>query len=230
MDPISQGALGAVVPQLVSRSGRLRAYALLGCAAGMAPDLDVFISSAADPLLFLEYHRQFTHALLFIPAGAAIVALALHGMVRRTLRLSETYFACLLGYATHGLLDGCTSYGTQLLWPFSDERVAWNNVSVVDPLFTVPLLCLVVLAAVRRRRAFAVAGLGWSSSFPHAARKAGVVTTAPATAAFVMKSRLVMTIESFFTSTPPRFPLDLPMFLDLLGAAGTSCGRSCLRM
>ena len=162
MDPISQGAIGALVSQVASRREKLRAFAVLGCIAGMAPDLDVFIDSSTDPLLFLEFHRQFTHALLFIPIGAALVALPLQPVVRRTLRPRETYLACLLGYATHGLLDACTSYGTQLLWPLSEHRVAWNNVSVVDPLFTLPLLGLVSLAAVRRRRAFAVAGLFWA--------------------------------------------------------------------
>ena len=165
MDPISQGALGAVASQVMPRREKLRAVAFLGCIAGMAPDLDVFISSSSDPLLFLEYHRQFTHALLFIPVGAALVALPLHPLVRRTLQPRQTYLACLLGYATHGLLDACTSYGTQLLWPFSDYRVAWNNVSIVDPLFTLPLLCLVILAAVLRRRALAVAGLIWAIGY-----------------------------------------------------------------
>ena len=165
MDPISQGALGAAAPQAVLSREKLPAFALLGCLAGMAPDLDVFINSSTDPLLFLEYHRQFTHALVFIPVGAALVAVLLHGFVRRTLRFRETYLACLIGYATHGLLDGCTAYGTQLFWPFSDYRVAWNNVSVFDPLFTLPLLCLAILAATLRRRAFAIAGLIWALGY-----------------------------------------------------------------
>ena len=165
MDPITQGALGAAAPQAVLSREKLPAFACLGCLAGMAPDLDVFIGSSTDPLLFLEYHRQFTHALVFIPVGAAIVATLLHGFVRRTLRPRETYLACLIGYATHGLLDGCTAYGTQLFWPFSDYRVGWNNVSVVDPLFTLPLLCLAILAATLRRRALAVAGLVWALGY-----------------------------------------------------------------
>lgn len=165
MDPLSQGALGAVLPQVAHPRERLGVLALVGALAGMAPDLDVFIASDADPLLFLEYHRQFTHALVFIPIGAGIVALALYGFVRRSLRPVETYLACLLGYATHGLLDACTSYGTQLLWPFTDYRVAWNNVSVVDPLFTLPLLALVVAAAIRARRALAWAGLAWALGY-----------------------------------------------------------------
>lgn len=165
MDPISQGTIAAVVPQAAFRWEKMRATALLGCLAGMAPDLDVFISSPDDPLLFLEYHRQFTHALVFIPVGAAIAALLLHWTVRRTLAVRESYLACLLGYATHGFLDACTSYGTQLFWPFTDYRVAWNNVSVVDPAFTVPLLLLAIVAAVRRRRVYAVIGLIWALAY-----------------------------------------------------------------
>ena len=40
-----------------------------------------------------------------------------------------TYLFCLLGYATHGMLDACTSYGTQLLWPFTNHRYAFNTIS-----------------------------------------------------------------------------------------------------
>lgn len=131
----------------------------------MAPDLDVLIRSSADPLLALQFHRQFTHALVFIPVGALIVAAALHWLFRRTLRFRETWLACLLGYATHGLLDACTSYGTQLFWPFSDYRVSWNVVSVIDPFFTLPVLVLVVLAVVRRRRVFTAAAAGWAIGY-----------------------------------------------------------------
>ena len=77
MDPISQGAIGAAFAQSATSAEKIRAYAIFGCLAGMAPDLDVFIQSSTDPLLFLEYHRHFTHALIFIPFGAALVAAVL---------------------------------------------------------------------------------------------------------------------------------------------------------
>ena len=165
MDPFSQAAVGAVASTTVAGAQKLRAFALLGCIAGLAPDLDILVGSSTDPLLFLEYHRQFTHALAFIPIGAAFVALVMHWPVRKVLRPMESYAACLAGYATHGLLDACTSYGTQLLWPFSDVRVAWNNVSVVDPLFTLPLVAFVVAAVLGRRRVFAVIGLAWAAGY-----------------------------------------------------------------
>lgn len=165
MDPISQGTIGAALPQAWAKPEKLRAAALAGCAAGLAPDLDVFISSSVDTLLFLEFHRQFTHALIFIPIGAGIVALAMAWPLRRWLAFRECYLACLLGYATHGFLDACTSYGTQLFWPFSTHRVAWNNVSVVDPLFTLPLLGAVIAGVVTRRRWPTLVGLAWAAVY-----------------------------------------------------------------
>lgn len=165
MDPVSQGALGAGLAAGSADRRRVGAAVLLGGLSGMAPDLDVFIRSAEDPLLFLEYHRQFTHALVFIPVGALICALVLHPLVGRRLRFVESFWFCLLGYATHGLLDACTSYGTQLLWPFSDARIAWNAVSVVDPLFTLPVAILVVLATRRGRPSLAGLAMLWAVTY-----------------------------------------------------------------
>jgi inner membrane protein len=60
------------------------------------------------------------------------------------------------------LLDACTTYGTQLLWPFTDARFAWNTVSVIDPLFTLPILALVITAGLRKRPLFARLALAWA--------------------------------------------------------------------
>lgn len=166
MDPVSQGVLGSVLPQAVAPSNPKRfAVAGAGWLAGMLPDADVLIRSSADPLLFLEYHRQFTHSLVFIPMGGLIAAALLWPIWRRWMGFVPLYLVCVLGYGTHGLLDACTSYGTQLLWPFSDVRYAWNNVSIVDPLFTLPLLFLVGWAGWSQRRRIAVIGLCWALGY-----------------------------------------------------------------
>jgi inner membrane protein len=165
MDPLTQGALGAALAAGVAGRRRVVAAAALGAAAGMAPDLDVLIRSPTDPLLFLEYHRQFTHALLFIPLGALLCALPLHLLVRNRLDFGHTYLFCALGFGTHGLLDACTSYGTQLLWPFSQTRIAWNVIAVVDPLFTIPLLGLTIAATVRRQPVPARIGVAWAVAY-----------------------------------------------------------------
>jgi len=165
LDPLSQGSLGAAFAAGAGRREELRAGAAAGLLAGLAPDLDVLIRSSADPLLFLEYHRQFTHALVFVPVGALLCALVAYPLARRWLHFGRLYLFCLLGYGSHGLLDACTSYGTQLLWPFSEVRVAWNVVSVIDPQFTLPLLTLVVVGWARRRRGWVVFALLWAAVY-----------------------------------------------------------------
>jgi inner membrane protein len=168
MDPLSQGVLGAAAPKSVAPPEHARLACLLGFLAGMAPDLDIFIRSPRDPLLFLEYHRQFTHALVFIPVGGFLCGWLLHRLyaARKGLSLRSSVLYCTLGYGTHALLDACTTYGTQLLWPFSDARFAWNAVSVVDPLFTLPMLLLIVLATWHRRAALARLALAWAIAYP----------------------------------------------------------------
>lgn len=46
---------------------------------------------------------------------------------------------------THPLLDCHTTWGTQLLWPLP-YKLAWNNIFVLDPLYTVPFLVCVIIA------------------------------------------------------------------------------------
>ena len=61
-----------------------------------------------------------------------------------------------------GVIDACTSYGTHLFWPFSDERVAWHVISIVDPLFTSILLLTFVLGLRFKLKKVALIGLSMS--------------------------------------------------------------------
>lgn len=165
MDPVSQGTVGAAFAQVASSKSNIVKISVIGFLAGLAPDLDIVIRSSTDPVLFLEYHRQFTHSLIFIPFGALLVALFLFPFVKASMSFKAVYVASLLGYATHGLLDACTSYGTLLFWPFSNERVTWNNISIVDPLLTIPSLILVGVAMKTRNRIFSFFAIGWIISY-----------------------------------------------------------------
>ena len=52
-----------------------------------------------------------------------------------------------------------------LLWPFSDVRIAWNNVAVVDPAFTIPAIALLAIAILKQRRLFALCAFVWMISY-----------------------------------------------------------------
>ncbi|MGH1485819.1 MAG: metal-dependent hydrolase [Cellvibrionaceae bacterium] len=168
MDPLTQGVVAAVASQQVSQRKHIAYATLLGFFSGMTPDLDVLIKSDVDPLLALEYHRHFTHSLFFIPVGGLLCALVFYALIFRRPSMQAQGFTfkrvwlyCTLGYATHGLLDACTTYGTQLLWPLSDMRVAWNTISIIDPIFTLPLLTFIVIAALKKSKRFAHIALVW---------------------------------------------------------------------
>lgn len=165
MDIVTQGLLGGAMAQTVAQPQDVRRHLYIGIVAGLAADADIFINSSSDPLLTLEFHRQFTHSLLFIPLGALIVATVLWLLLRKQMRFTRLYVVCLLGFSLSGFIDACTSYGTQLLWPFSDARIAFNIISIVDPLFTLPLLVFLIFAAVKQRRRYALLGLAWCAVY-----------------------------------------------------------------
>lgn len=170
MDILTHGLLGGSLAQSAARRHTLAAAALAGVVGGILADVDILVSSADDPLLNLEFHRALTHWLVFIPVGGLVAALLVWPLLRRHLRFARIYLFATLGYATHALLDAGTSYGTHLLGPFSDARIAWNVVSVVDPIVTVLLLGGFGLALWRRNPwparvgillALCYFGLGW---------------------------------------------------------------------
>lgn len=161
MDPVTHGLIGASASLSFADKDQTYFATLLGAAGAMLPDLDILIDSASDPLLQLEFHRQFSHSFLFIPVGALIVAALLWWLVKKKLTFKETYSFSLLGIATAGLADTITSYGVQLFWPFTDERFAWNLISVFDPLFSLGIAIAVITAIYKKKRIFAQFAFVW---------------------------------------------------------------------
>lgn len=66
--------------------------------------------------------------------------------------IREWTFLFFWAIFTHPLLDCCTTYGTQFFQPFFDYRVAFNNISVADPAYTLPFLLLVIAASFFTRQ------------------------------------------------------------------------------
>jgi inner membrane protein len=147
MDILTQALLGSALAQSVASQKNIRVAAGVGALAGIIADADVLIASSTDPLLNIEYHRHFTHALAFIPVGGLVIALMLWPLLRRRIEFSRLYLFSLLGFSLSGFIDACTSYGTHLFWPFSGERVAFHIISIVDPLFSGILLIGVIWSA-----------------------------------------------------------------------------------
>lgn len=154
VDPLTHALAGATLAWAASGKRIGRRALWIGGAAALLPDVDVLIRSAADPLLAIEHHRGFTHALLFVPLGGLLAALPFSA--RGGLRWAAV-LAGILAYASHSLLDAATTYGTQLFWPFSRLRVGLDIISIVDPIFTAAVLAGAIAAFANRRRAVMIA-------------------------------------------------------------------------
>jgi inner membrane protein len=116
-------------------------------------------------LLTLEYHRHFTHSVFFVPIGALLAALLLWPFLGSRLAAGRLYLFAFLGYSLSGVLDAFTSYGTHLFWPLSEQRVAWNLIAVIDPVFTLALLTALVVAAIKRMPRAAWFGLAFAGAY-----------------------------------------------------------------
>ena len=81
MDLLTQGLLGATLALAAAKPAEARIATLAGFAAGLLADADILIHASDDSLLNIEYHRHFTHSLLFIPVGGAICAVLLWFLV-----------------------------------------------------------------------------------------------------------------------------------------------------
>ncbi len=157
--------MGATVAQSVSRKEHVRLATLIGLVSGVIADADAFIRSSSDPLLALEYHRHFTHSILFIPAGALIAFLLLYPFLRGKMPLRYLYLYCFFGYLLSGFIDACTSYGTYLLWPLSNTRISWNIISIVDPVFTFLLLIGMIAGLKTSNTSYSRLGIGLAGCY-----------------------------------------------------------------
>ena len=149
MDSVTQAALGAAIGGAIAPPGQRRKALIVGAALGTLPDLDVLIDYG-DAVANFTYHRGFSHSLFVLPP----VALLLWRALRRwwaPVREAPSRWLAIIGLAliTHPLLDAHTAYGTQLLWPLAVAPTMWATVFIIDPLFTLPLLDGVVVAAAK---------------------------------------------------------------------------------
>jgi inner membrane protein len=159
MDSLTQIVLGAACGEIVLGKKIGNKALLFGAIGGTIPDLDVFIGRwlYSNEIQAMAFHRGFMHSILFAILGAFLFGWIIYklyntGNRKETTTQKNWIWFFFWAIFTHPLLDCFTPYGTQLFAPFSDYRVAFNNISVVDPLYTIPFLfCLIIMMFYKRR-------------------------------------------------------------------------------
>ena len=158
MDSITQAALGASVAAVVAGRHCKPKTLIAGAALGTLPDLDVFISYG-DAISNTVKHRGFSHSLFVLLPFSLLLTVLWYRFRPTVLTFSRLWLliaACLI---THPLLDSFTTYGTQLFWPL-DVSVAISSIFIIDPLYTLPLLVMLIVSLMWREKMAKLCGIG----------------------------------------------------------------------
>ena len=139
MDSITQAALGGLCGELLLRKQLGWKGATWGVFFGTMPDLDIIVAPLVDSMDWLSTHRGLSHSLFLMFLMSPIFGYLLSKLHAKVSAARAISFV-LLTWSTHILIDCFNSYGTQIFEPFSDYRITLDNMSIIDPLFTIPML------------------------------------------------------------------------------------------
>ena len=146
VDSLTQAALGAVVGELVLGRQLGRRAIAWGALFGTLPDLDVAFEWILPTAWGLVMHRGISHSLLIIGLLTWLLAkpLAKRWKKDKVTPQRAAWFV-FLAWGTHVLIDVFTVYGTGVLDPLPLPRLSADNLSIIDPLFTIPLVVAVII-------------------------------------------------------------------------------------
>jgi inner membrane protein len=126
--------------------------------SGTAADLD-YVSYFGGAAAFLRFHRTLLHSILGSALVACVTAVAFFALskahsrkresenpnlMRRELTFGLALFVCVIGAASHILLDLVSGIGVQLFWPFRAGWQGWDLLTNLDP-WILGLLLLALL-------------------------------------------------------------------------------------
>ena len=147
MDSLTQAALGAAVGEAVLGKKIGNKAAIVGAIIATVPDLDVLLMPLFDDFQRISIHRGYSHSILFCVLGAFLFAYILSRVKWiKDASFWKLWLFSFMALFTHVLLDAFTSYGTQLFLPFTNWRVSFDSISIIDPVYTIPLLVGVLLS------------------------------------------------------------------------------------
>ncbi|MCF6297456.1 MAG: metal-dependent hydrolase [Flavobacteriaceae bacterium] len=151
MDSLTQIVLGAAVGEAVLGKKIGNKVILWGAIAGTIPDLDILSKYFTDTVSALEIHRGLTHSLLFCILFSPVMAWLMGKIYKiKEATFKEWTLFYFLVLITHPLLDAHTTWGTKFFWPL-DIRLAYKNIFVIDPIYTLPLLiCIIAILFYKR--------------------------------------------------------------------------------
>ncbi len=171
MDSLTHIALGACMGEAFAGKTVGKKAMLWGALAQSVPDIDFAASFWMDVSGSLLAHRGFTHSFLFcllITPLMALLAERWHRPHNISLRKWIFFFGTVI--FIHIFLDAFNNYGVGWFEPFTQKRISFNVIYVVDPFFSIwPGIAFIALLIFRRnvprRKRWWQMGLGLSAIY-----------------------------------------------------------------
>jgi len=171
MDSLTHIVLGAAIGE-VTLGKKIGNKALLyGALLGTIPDLDVLITPFLNPVSSLFFHRGISHSLLFLVLLAPIAGWILSKIEKKhSIELKEWILFSFFPLLSHIFIDCFNTYGTAIFEPFSNIRIAYDTMAIIDFIFLAPLIIAVIWVMFyqkqdRIRRVITWIALGLSTAY-----------------------------------------------------------------
>ena len=153
MDSITQAVLGAAIGEATLGNKIGVKAAIIGAVIATIPDLDVLLYLYYDKFEMLSIHRGISHSFLFSFLASFLIAFVISKMkFAKHIIYTRLWLFVWLALTTHILLDVFTAYGTQVFLPFSNHRLGFDSINIVDPIYTVPLIVGLVFSLWGKRK------------------------------------------------------------------------------
>ncbi len=150
MDSVTQALLGATTFACIKDKETGNKGLLIGAIAATIPDLDVLLFPFYSNVELISIHRGFSHSVFFALIASLILAITFKRLYKSNSTLKSWYAAFFIAIFTHALLDACTTYGTQLLSPFSNHLFSFNIIHVIEPIYTSILLIGLIFLLIKK--------------------------------------------------------------------------------
>lgn len=153
MDSLTQIVLGAACGEAVLGKKVGNKALLWGAVGGTIPDLDVIGKFFLNSIDGDYQHRGFSHSIVFAIIMAPILGWLVYKLYEKRKNEADwKAWSWLFFWSifTHPILDCFTTWGTRLLWPLN-ERITFNSIFVVDPLYTLPFMGLLIWLMFKKR-------------------------------------------------------------------------------
>jgi inner membrane protein len=148
MDSLTHIVLGAATGEVVLGKKVGNKALLWGAFAGSIPDFDVAVTSFYEPVKSLFVHRGFSHSVVFALIIAPLLGLII-SKIHKEASFRQWTWLSLWALLVHSGIDCFNTYGTALLEPISEARLAFDSLGIVDFVFLIPISIMMIIVVFR---------------------------------------------------------------------------------